>query len=113
MIKIEINAQGIACERIVKVFQDYSPHYTARIISGNLCAARRNWLIGVIIRQRKNNLVIRGDFPNPFLSLVFAIATVFTGLIPGIMGYYIWLLPKMKKAEKEVAGLLARQLASG
>ena len=85
------------------------PSYTYKTRGKHILIAKRSMLAAAVIHVKKKRISVSGNFPEFYMSLIFALVTVLLGLIIPVILYFIFIHGKMEKAEKEIAAGLRQE----
>jgi hypothetical protein len=103
---MDIKNHTISIEELGKKLEQALPAYHYKERGTSVLIAKKSAIIGVIIMRKKKRIQVSGNFPEFYMSLIFAVITLFLGIFVPVLLYFIFIHGKMKKAEKEIAGCL-------
>ena len=109
-MKINAGQNIVNIDELKEKLEQALPSYHFKKRGSKILVAKKSLLIGVVIVKKKKCLQVSGNFPEFYLSLLFAVFTVLLGIILPLVLHFIFIHRKLKKAEKEVAACLPTML---
>lgn len=101
---------SLTSEDIIAAIQQKNTAYNLLQIGNRLIIVKFNFLVAAVVSIKKKHISINGNFPYFYVSLIFAIVVIAIGIIIPLVLYFIFLYPKMKRAEREICEILRQNI---